>query len=72
VKVNAGASSTEAAQSITLKCGPSEIKLAPDGITIKGLTVKIQGETMAELKAVKTDVSGDGMLTLKGGITMIN
>jgi type VI secretion system secreted protein VgrG len=72
VKVSAGASSTEAAQSITLKCGPSEIKLAPDGITIKGLTVKIQGETMASLKAVKTDVNGDGILTLKGGITMIN
>lgn len=72
VKVNAGASSTEAMQSITLKCGPSEIKLAPDGITIKGLTVKIQGETMAEIKSVKTDVKGDGMLTLKGGITMIN
>lgn len=72
VKVNAGASSTEAAQSITLKCGPSEIKLAPDGITIKGLTIKIQGETMAEMKAVTTTVKGDAMLTLKGGITMIN
>ena len=72
VKVSAGASSLEAAQSITLKCGPSEIKLAPDGITIKGLTVKIQGETMAEVKAAMTTVKGDGMLTLKGGLTMIN
>ena len=72
VKVDAGASSTEAMQSITLKCGGSEIKLAPDGITIKGLTIKIQGETMAEMKAVTTTVKGDAMLTLKGGITMIN
>jgi type VI secretion system secreted protein VgrG len=72
VKVSAGASSLEAAQSITLKCGPSEIKIAPDGITIKGPTIKIAGDTMAEIKSVKTDVKGDGMLTLKGGITMIN
>jgi type VI secretion system secreted protein VgrG len=72
VKLDAGQSSTEAAQSITLKCGPSEIKLAPDGVTIKGLTVKIQGETTAEIKALKMDVKADAMLTLKGGITMIN
>ncbi len=72
VKVNAGTSSLEAATSITLKCGPSEIKLAPDGITIKGLTIKIQGDTMAEMKSTMTTVKGDGMLTLKGGITMIN
>ena len=72
VKLDAGKSSTEAAQSITLKCGGSEIKLAPDGITIKGLTIKIQGETTAEMKALTTTVKGDAMLTLKGGITMIN
>jgi type VI secretion system secreted protein VgrG len=72
VKLDAGASTTEAMQSITLKCGPSEIKLAPDGITIKGLTIKIQGETMAEMKSTMTTVKGNGMLTLKGGITMIN
>ena len=29
-------------------------------------------EVMAELKAPMTTVSGDGMLTLKGGVVMIN
>jgi type VI secretion system secreted protein VgrG len=72
VKVSAGASSTEAAQKITLKCGPSTIELTPSGITIKGPTVKIQGEAMVEAKSPMTTVKGDGVLTLKGGVTMIN
>lgn len=72
IKVSSGASSLEAAQSITLKCGQSEIKLTPTGITMKSVTISIEGQGTAALKAPKTDVSGDGMLTLKGGITMIN
>jgi type VI secretion system secreted protein VgrG len=72
VKVSAGASSLEAAQKITLKCGPSTIELTPSGITIKGVTVKIQGEAMVEAKSPMTTVKGDGVLTLKGGVTMIN
>ena len=72
VKVNAGTSGIEAMQSITLKCGPSEIKIEPAGVTIKGPTVKVQADAMASVKAPMTEVKGDGMLTLKGGITMIN
>jgi type VI secretion system secreted protein VgrG len=34
--------------------------------------VKVAGTAMATLKAPMTTVSGDGMLTLKGGIMMLN
>lgn len=72
IKVSAGGSTIEAAQSITLKCGASEIKMTPSGITIKSVAVTVQGDATAALKSPKTDVNGDGMLTLKGGIVMIN
>ncbi|WP_444929372.1 type VI secretion system Vgr family protein [Microbulbifer sp. SSSA002] len=51
--------------SIELKVGSSSIKLTPQGITIKGLTLSCAGDATAEVK-------GGGTLTLKGGITMIN
>jgi type VI secretion system secreted protein VgrG len=52
-----GNQTTEAMQSITLKVGPSSIVLTPTGVTIKGPMI---------------DIEADGILTLKGGITMIN
>ncbi|MBE0436578.1 MAG: type VI secretion system tip protein VgrG, partial [Methylomicrobium sp.] len=64
VKVDAGKSTIEAMQSIELKVGGNSIKITQQGITIKGL--------MLDANGTKTTVSGDGMLTLKGGITMIN
>jgi len=52
--------------------GSNSIKIDNSGVTIKGMTVKIQADTQAELKGLQTTVSGDGMLTLKGGMVMIN
>ena len=71
-KVSAGKIATEAAQGITLKCGGSEIKIAPDGVSIKGLKVAIEGQLTAELKGLKTDISASAMLKLQGGIVMVN
>lgn len=67
-----GKSETEAMQSIELKVGSNSIKIDQMGVTIKGMMVKVEGTAMADLKAPMTTVKGDGMLTLKGGITMIN
>jgi type VI secretion system secreted protein VgrG len=64
-KVDMGAVSTTAMQSITLTVGGSSIKIDPMGVTIKGMMIQITADTMAE-------VQGEAMLTLKGGITMIN
>lgn len=72
VKVDSGKIEEEAAQSIELKVGGSSIKIEPSCITIKSMTIKIQADTSAELKGLQTTVSGDGMLTLKGGLVKIN
>ncbi|WP_231741008.1 type VI secretion system Vgr family protein [Thalassoglobus neptunius] len=71
-KVSLGKIETEAMQSIELKVGSNSIKIDQSGITIKGLMVKINGDAMVEASSPMTTVKGDGMLTLKGGITMIN
>jgi type VI secretion system secreted protein VgrG len=36
------------------------------------MKVSIEGSIATEVKGVMTTVKGDGMLTLKGGVTMIN
>lgn len=72
VKLDAGSISEEAAQSIELKVGSSSVKIDQSGVTIKGMTVKIQADTQAELKGLQTTVSGDGMLTVRGGLVQIN
>ena len=64
-KVDLGKIDIEAMQSITLKVGQSSIVIDQMGVTVKGMMIKVQGQMM-------TQVSGEVMLTLKGGITMIN
>ncbi|VVT17952.1 type VI secretion system Vgr family protein [Erythrobacter sp. EC-HK427] len=75
-----GKSSHESVQEILLTVGPSSIKLTPSGIEITAPTIKIDASATldmsagasATLGAPMTEVSGDGMLTLKGGMVMIN
>jgi type VI secretion system secreted protein VgrG len=72
LKLDMGQSTTDAMQSITLKVGGNSIVIDQTGITIKGIMVSIEGQAMLEAKSPMSTVKGDGMLTLKGGITMIN
>jgi type VI secretion system secreted protein VgrG len=71
-KVDLGKIDTEAMQSIELKVGQSSIKIDQMGVTIKGMMIKIEGTAMTTVKAPMTNVKGDGLLVLKGGLTMIN
>ncbi|MBV8572659.1 MAG: type VI secretion system tip protein VgrG, partial [Acidobacteriaceae bacterium] len=71
-QVSLGSASHEAMQQIELKVGESSIVLTQEGITIKGLMISIEGTVQLEAKAVLTTVSADAMMTVKGGITMIN
>jgi type VI secretion system secreted protein VgrG len=71
-KAALGKVSEEAMTGIELKVGQSSIKIDQAGVTIKGMTIKIQGQIKTEVKGMMTDIKGDGMLTVKGGITMIN
>jgi type VI secretion system secreted protein VgrG len=73
LKVDAGTTIAEQApQSITLTSGPSSIKIDPSGITIKGPIIKIEATAILDAKGAITNVSGSAMVTVKGGIIMIN
>jgi type VI secretion system secreted protein VgrG len=72
VDINAGKATVTAAVSIELKVGSNSIKIEQSGITIKGVMVTVQADTKLDAKSLKTTVSGDAMLTLTGGVTMIN
>jgi type VI secretion system secreted protein VgrG len=72
INIDLGKSTTEAMQSIELKVGQSSIKIDQMGVTIKGMMIKIEGTAMLDAKAPLSKVTGDGMLMLKGGLTMIN
>ncbi len=65
IKSKTGKIVIEAMSGIELKCGGSTIKMTPASIEISSVQFKASGSAMAE-------VSGGGMLTLKGGVVMIN
>ncbi|MCK7598886.1 type VI secretion system tip protein VgrG [Microbulbifer sp. CAU 1566] len=60
-----GAIKIKSKASIELKVGCNSIKISPSGVEIKGTMVSCKGDAKAEVKA-------GAMLTLKGGLTMIN
>ncbi len=62
-KIDAGKSETEAMQAIEFKVGDSSIKIDPTGITIKGMSVKIEGE-------ISVSIEGGTVATLKGGLSV--
>jgi type VI secretion system secreted protein VgrG len=72
VKAALGKVSMEAMQGLELKVGQSSIKLDQTGVTIKGMMLKLEGQIQTELKGTMTTVQGNAMLTVKGGIAMIN
>lgn len=72
ISVDQGAMTCQAMTSIELKVGSNSLKIDPSGVSINGTMVKIAGSAMAELKSPMTTVKGDGMLTLKGGIVLVN
>jgi type VI secretion system secreted protein VgrG len=71
VKADLGKIEVEAMQSITLKVGQSSVTLDQMGVTIKGMMISVEGQIQTQVKAVMTQVSGDAMLQLSGGIIMI-
>ena len=62
----------EAMSNITIKVGGTYIAIEASGIKICGPQVEIEGQGTVEIKSPMTTVKGDGMLTLKGGVVMIN
>ncbi|MDO9526364.1 MAG: type VI secretion system tip protein TssI/VgrG [Gemmobacter sp.] len=61
-----------AMKDITLTVGKNSIVINQMGVTVTGMMVTVEAKAMLEAKSPMTQVKGDGMLILKGGLTMIN
>ena len=72
LKADAGKITIEAMQSITLKVGQSSIMIDQMGVQIKGMMIGIDAKVQLDAKGLMTNVKGDAMVMIKGGITMIN
>lgn len=74
LKIKAGTTiDIEAGTKITLKVGDTRIVVDPTAIDMKAaLKALLKAGLQIEVKSTLTTVKGDGMLTLKGGMTMIN
>jgi type VI secretion system secreted protein VgrG len=72
VKVDLGTIAMEAMQSITLKVGQNSVTIDQMGVTIKAMMVSLDGQIQTQIKGLMTSVGADALLTIKGGITMIN
>jgi type VI secretion system secreted protein VgrG len=72
LKADMGAIALEAMQKVEIKVGGNTITVDPSGVTVKGIIVKVEGQAMAEMKSPLTSVKGDGLVMVKGAITMIN
>ncbi|MDP5217208.1 type VI secretion system tip protein TssI/VgrG [Ruegeria sp. 2205SS24-7] len=72
VDAKAGKITMTAAQSIELKVAGSSVKIDPKGVTIKGPMIAVTGDAKCDVKSPLTTVEGSGVLTLKGGVVMIN
>jgi type VI secretion system secreted protein VgrG len=72
VDVQLGSATTAAMQKIELKVGQNSLTIDQAGITLKGLTVAVEGQLQTDVKGLNTTVDGTAMLTLKGGIVRLN
>jgi type VI secretion system secreted protein VgrG len=62
----------EGMTNVTVKVGQSYIAIESSGIKIGATQIEIEGQGTIEAKSPMTTVKGDGQLTLKGGVIMIN
>ncbi|MBN9670376.1 type VI secretion system Vgr family protein [Roseibium aggregatum] len=62
----------KAGMMIEFKCGASKIVMTPSSIDIKSPMINIKASGMLTESAPVTQVTGSGLLTLKGGLVMIN
>jgi len=72
IAANAGNVTVTALNSIKFTVGGNSIEINAEGVTINATKVSVQGQAMVQIQGPMTQVSGDGMLTLKGGVMMLN
>jgi type VI secretion system secreted protein VgrG len=71
-KVDLGSISVEAMQSITLKVGASKITIDQMGVTIEGMTIKVNATLQLQEQALMIQSTASAMMQIQGAITMIN
>ncbi len=72
IKVDMGKIEIEAMQSIELKVGQSTIKMDPTSVTISSMMIKVDAQVQAQVHSLMTQVNGDAMTVVKGGVVMLN
>lgn len=72
IECQAGSSTISAMQSITLKCGANSVTINPEGVTIKGTMISIEGTAQVSVKGPMVQVNGDGMVQVQGGMITLN
>jgi type VI secretion system secreted protein VgrG len=58
----------EADQTITLKCGASQIELSPSGIKLSASQISLQGEGQVQIEAAEISAAADGQLKLNANM----
>lgn len=71
-KASLGSIKYEAMQSITLTCGQSKIHMTPMSISIESLNIDVKASLMLNSTGLMATHKADAILTLKGGLVMIN
>jgi hypothetical protein len=51
--------------------GTTKLTLAPEGVTIEALQIKLSAQVQAEIQALMCTLAGSAMTQISGGITMI-
>jgi type VI secretion system secreted protein VgrG len=72
INAEAGESTIEAAQKITLKVGGSTITIEPAKITLSSPEIAITGNAKVNLSAPTSQIGGTATLMLNGGVVKIN
>ncbi|MEL6107346.1 MAG: type VI secretion system tip protein VgrG [Planctomycetota bacterium] len=72
LSIKAGAQSTSASKSILLKVGSSSIKIEPQKITIKAMTIALQADLKVDIKGTLVNATAQGVLAMKGALVKIN
>ena len=72
VKCDLGNITLEAMQKITLKVGQSTVVIDQTGVTVKGMTITQEAQLMLHNKGVMVKEEASAMLTVQGGIVMVN
>jgi type VI secretion system secreted protein VgrG len=71
VDVKLGSVTIQAMKEITLKVGQNSIVISQQGINLKGISVKIEGQAMAEMNGAMAKVQAQAILQMKGALTQI-